>query len=105
MNQNPIQEIKSAQKRCMSMGRHHTWQLDFDEHPLAACISNHLFCIDVELNEQNSDPLAIMFWILNIARKINQYCESYKVTGNRASEYWLEIFLWRCECIVVWQKL
>jgi hypothetical protein len=97
-----VMEIQSARKRCVSMGKHHAWMVDFDRHPLAATMDNYTVCIDVELCEESPDFLAVLIWILTMARKINAYCDAERVSGNAAAEYWLERFLWRSDKVCQW---
>lgn len=96
------QEIEAAIKRCMNMGVSSPWRLDYNNHQLAACIDNHTVCIDVELKSANPDYLSILHWLLYIARAINKYCDMHKVSESQAAQYWLERFLWRCDCICIW---
>ena len=100
-----ILEIKMAKKRCVGMGVFHAWRVEFDMHPLAATMDNYTACIDVEMDEAKPDFLAVLVWILTMARKINALCDSEKVVGNDGSEYWLERFLWRCDCVLQWDSL
>ena len=95
----PIAAIKAAKKRCISMGAFHAWRPVFDMHPLAACMDNHTVCIDVELSETSPDWFAILCWILNMAKRINWFCDENKVVGDVAAQYWLERFLWRCDVV------
>lgn len=95
----PMSEIKTARKRCVSMGVHRGWRTDFDAHPLAACISNLDACIEVEMRDFNPDYLAILVWIHAMAVKINAFCDASKVDGDNAAEYWLEYFLWVADTV------
>jgi hypothetical protein len=95
----PMGEIKTARKRCVSMGVHRGWRADFAAHPLAACISNLDACIEVETRNFNRNHLAILVWIYAMAVKINEFCDASKVAGDTAAEYWLEYFLWVCDTV------
>jgi hypothetical protein len=100
-----ILEIKRAKKRCVGMGSFHSWRIEFDGHPLAATMDNYTTCIDGEMKETKPDYLVVLVWILAMARKINAFCDAEKVVGNAAAEYWLERFLWRCDCVLQWDSL
>ena len=95
-----INGIVSAKKRCLSMGSaKHSARRDFEYHPLAACISNHSHCIDVELAEPIPDYLSILFWLRHMACAINNYCDQHHVTGDDAAEYWLWKYAQRVDCV------
>ena len=99
-----ISEIKSALRRCLTMGAYSGWRLEFNSHPLAASIDNHTACIDVELEQRQPEYFAVLCWILNMARSINAYCDANKVVGDVAAQYWLERFLWRVNCVADMSK-
>lgn len=100
-----ILAIKRAKKRCVSMGRHHAWRVEFNAHPLAATLDNYTACLDVELTQPKPDYLSVLMWVLTMAQKINAFCDSERVVGNDGAEYWLERFLWRCDCVLQWDSL
>ena len=81
------------------MGKAQPWHLKFDKHPLAACLSNHLACVDVELTEVLTDYLSILFWLHHMAAAINRYCEDHRIVGNPSSEYWLWKYAQRVDCV------
>jgi hypothetical protein len=95
-----ITDIQSARKRCVSMGKPHAWRPEFDLHHLAACIDNHIACIDVEMEAapKDRDFFAMLVWLHNMAKRINAFCDGHKIAGDTAAEYWLERFLWRADC-------
>lgn len=96
---NALAEVKSARKRALSMGRYSGWRREYDRHPLAACVDNYTACIDAERENKSPDWLAILGFILAIARRINGYCDDHKVADDPAAQYWLERFLWRCDSV------
>lgn len=97
----PISELKAAKKRAISMGKYSSWRPEYDRHLLAACIDNRTTVIDAELDGENNHVcfLLILWELLAMARKINAYCDTSKVVGDAAAQYWLERFLWRCDII------
>lgn len=84
--------IKAARKRCMSMGKTHVWQPCFDQHKIAAVISNYTAIFD-----GSDEPLDKLFYILHMAEAVNRYCDSNLVSGDLAAEYWLDRCLWVIE--------
>jgi hypothetical protein len=94
-----IQEIQAARKRAASMGKPHAWRLEFDRHAMAACIDNHIACIDAEMENapKNRDFIAMLVWLHNMSKRINVFCDAHKIAGDEAAEYWLERFLWRAD--------
>lgn len=86
--------IRSALKRAKSMGKHHNWIREYDEHPLAAVTQNYHYIIDKESSNNDADFLSMIVWYDHIAKHINVFCDDNKIAGNDASEYWLEKFLW-----------
>ncbi len=103
--QSPFKEIRAASRRAVAMGKHIGWQPEFNSHPLAASIDNHTACIDVELNEPQPDYLAVLYWILNMARTINRYCDNNKIEGDKGAQYWLERFVWVRNTVADMEKL
>lgn len=121
----PYQEINSAKKRALSMGKPHGWRPIFDEHPLAAPIDNYTIIMDGELIISPTKPIRppvyvetdkcktlgdlfraanetcdykeVLWCLWKMALAINAYCDHHKVNGDFAAEYWLERYLWRVD--------
>lgn len=91
---NHFLEMKSAIRRCQTMGKFHAFIPAFNDHPLAACIDNHNACIEAE----EKDAFSILVWLLNMARAINRFCNAIQIKDDPASQYWLERFLWCLSC-------
>ena len=94
-----VAEVKSAQKRAVSMGKHSGWLPEYNTHKLAACIDNYSVCIDIELEQPDPDFFEILCWIHCMAKAVNVYCDEYKVVGDQAAQYWLHRFLEKCNVV------
>lgn len=90
-----LAEFQSAKKRAVSMGRFHAWKPSFEAHPLAAAMDNYTACIDADAGDFD----AILGYLLVQAKRINTVCDSQRIVGDEAGEYWLERFLWRCDLV------
>jgi hypothetical protein len=101
----PIAEVKAAKKRAISMGGYSGWRPEYDDHPLAACMDNRTAIIDAEMEDDKTDYLFVLWELHAMAKKINAYCDSHKVDGDIAAQYWLERFLWRCDVVCRWDFL
>jgi hypothetical protein len=86
--------FKTAKKRAVSMGKHHSFDPEFNRHPLAPTLANYIFAIDVELEGKDRDYLYILLDWHGMASRVNAYCDEHKVSGDKAAEYWLENYLW-----------
>ena len=105
VDRSALKSVKTAKKRCVSMGVFSAWMPEYDRHPLAACISNYTCCMDVELEGNAPDYLAALGFIAAMARRINAYCDGCLVAGDAVAQYWLECFLWCCDSVVQWDCL
>lgn len=90
------------------MGKYLGWRPEYDKHPLAASMDNYTVMIDIELKETCPNPdleyslkainttnwLFIFCCFHDMAKKINNYCDTHKISEDMAAEYWLERFLW-----------
>lgn len=83
-------EIIRAKKRCQDMGQYHAFEQSFLIHPLAPAIDNATALIEADLGEH----VGTLAWTAWAASKINKFCDDNFIKGNKASEYWLECFLW-----------
>lgn len=91
------------------MGRPHGHQRRHDAHSLAPCLSNYALVIDEEMREigeegpgayqRTQSYLFILCWIEAMARRINEYCDTQRVVGDDAAEYWLDRFMDYCDTV------
>ena len=100
----PLQEVKSARKRALTMGVYSGWRHEYDSHFLAACLDNYTCCVDAEMSGER-DFFEVLIYIWFMARRINLFCDSQLVKGDAAAEYWLERFLWRVDCVCDFGRL
>ena len=96
---NQIAEIKSAKKRSSSMGASIAYLPEYASHPLAAPISNYSLIIDAELCAQHICFLNVLWAIYRMAKKINEYCDNNRISGDVAAQYWLNEYLSRCDSV------
>lgn len=88
-----LEEIHRAHKRCMQMGKHLNFCTSYNQHELAPCMKNYTDMLDNSLREKSPDYDFCMYCIWTMAKRINKFCDSKKVSTSEAAQYWLECFL------------
>lgn len=106
---NKWSEIRSAKRRCQSMGLRIKKPAGASGHYLAACMSNAITMIGMELqaidrdnpgiNEATELFVCVLVWIHRMARMINEYCDTRKVVGDECGQYWMGKFLDYCDIV------
>lgn len=98
-----FKHILMAKKRAMSMGKYSAYKDEYNQSKLAPSVSNMVFLLDRPSNHKSEDGnyIADLYFISKTANSINRYCDSNIIKGDCATEYWLELFLWYVDSVML----
>lgn len=105
--ENKFKNLKSCIKRCESMGVHHAFENEFNNHKLAPVFNNYLDMIydfnetklNIELSRSIEEYIEILYYLDIIAKNINLFCDNNLIKNDKAAQYFMELFLRHCNIV------